>query len=190
MVNTAQPPSSHLAWSHPPEKLELADDEIHVWRATLDLPTSHITSLYASLSPDEQARANRFRFDKPREHFIAARGLLRAILSRYLHVPPNQLEFCYSPHGKPSLITSEKHTLNFNLSHSEGLGLYAVSYAQSIGIDLEHVHPVSDMEQLVERFFSILERHRQMAPFLEFRPCSALFDPTNTRPPRQAQAPQ
>ncbi len=158
MVNTVQFPSSHFTWPHPPKTLKLARDEIHVWRAALDLTASRITSLRASLSPDEQARANRFRFDKPREHFITARGLLRAILSRYLHVPPGQLQFRYSPHGKPSLILSGKHTFNFNLSHSERLGLYAVSCAQSIGIDLERVRPVSDMEQLVERFFSVQER--------------------------------
>ncbi|MCP4537296.1 MAG: 4'-phosphopantetheinyl transferase superfamily protein [Chloroflexi bacterium] len=145
-------------WSHPPKTLKLAHDEIHVWRASLELTTAHITSLYASLSPDEQARANRFRFNKLREHFVAARGLLRAILSQYLHVSPGQLEFRYNPHGKPSLIPSEKYTVNFNLSHSEGLALYAVSYAESIGIDLELVRPISDMEQLVERFFSSQER--------------------------------
>ena len=158
MVNIARPPSFCPTWSHPPETQKLPNDEIHVWRASLDLTTSRITSLYDSLSPDERVRANRLRFDKPREHFIAARGLLRAILSRYLHVSPDQLEFRYSPHGKPSLIPSEKHTFNFNLSHSEGFGLYAVSCAQSIGIDLELVRPVSDMEQLVERFFSVQER--------------------------------
>ena len=114
MVNTVRFPSSHLTWSHPPEKLELANDGIHVWRASLDLTTARIQNLRASLSPDEQARANRFRFDKPRKHFIAARGLLRAILSRYLHVPPNQLEFRYNPHGKPSLITSGKQPFLLN----------------------------------------------------------------------------
>ena len=158
MVNTARFPNFYPTLSHPSETLKLARDEIHVWRASLDLTASHITSLYADLSSDERARANRLRFDKPRERFIAARGLLRAILGHYLRVPPDQLEFCYNPRGKPSLIPSEKYALNFNLSHSEGLALYAVSCAQSIGIDLEHVRPVSDMEQLVERFFSARER--------------------------------
>jgi 4'-phosphopantetheinyl transferase len=100
-------------------------------------------------------RAERFYLQKDREHFIVARGLLRAILSRYLDMKPSQLRFCYNCHGKPFLATtSGRDTLSFNLSHSHGLALCAVTRGRKIGIDLERVRTDFACEQIAERFFS------------------------------------
>ena len=74
----------------------LGSDEVHVWRARLDRNRSCVQSLQQILSADEQGRAGRFYFEKDREHFTVARGLLRVILSRYLDIEPSQLRFCYT----------------------------------------------------------------------------------------------
>ena len=145
-------------WIPPPADLALSSDEVHVWRASLDLPASCIQSLQPTLAADELSRAERFYFQKDRQHFIVARRLLRAILSRYLDMKPGQLRFCYSDHGKPSLAPmSGQKTLNFNLSHSDGLALYGITRGREIGIDLERVRPVAEVEQIAERFFSAQE---------------------------------
>jgi 4'-phosphopantetheinyl transferase len=142
-------------WRPPPETLMLGSDEVHVWRACLDRNTSYVQSLQQILSADEQARAGRFYFEKDRKHFIVARGLLRVILSRYLDMEPSQLRFCYSPYGKPSLvIPSDEETLSFNVSHSCGLALYAVTHGRKVGIDLECIRMDFACEQIAERFFS------------------------------------
>jgi 4'-phosphopantetheinyl transferase len=147
----------HL-WLPPPVNLALPSDEVHVWRASLDQPASRVQSLQHTLTTDELSQAGRFYFQKDRQHFIVARGLLRAILSRYLDVEPGQLRFCYSDYGKPSLAPpSGPKTLNFNLSHSDRLVLYAVTRGREIGIDLERVRPVPEAEQIAERFFSAEE---------------------------------
>jgi 4'-phosphopantetheinyl transferase len=44
--------------------------------------------------------------------------------------------------------------LRFNVSHSHGLALYAVTRRRKIGIDIERVRPISGPEQLAARFFS------------------------------------
>jgi 4'-phosphopantetheinyl transferase len=73
-------------------------------------------------------------------------------------VEPGQLRFCYSDHGKPSLVpTSGQKTLSFSLSHSDGLALYAITRGREIGIDLERVYPVPEAEQIAEHFFSAQE---------------------------------
>ncbi|MFQ5794197.1 MAG: 4'-phosphopantetheinyl transferase family protein [Candidatus Bipolaricaulia bacterium] len=142
-------------WGPPPANLALSNDDIHVWRASLDLTASRVQSLQHTLTPDELDRAERFYFQKDREHFIVARGLLRAILGRYLNVEPSQPRFCYSPYGKPTLVTtSGKNTLSFNVSHSYGLALYAVTHGRKIGIDLERIRADFACEQIAERFFS------------------------------------
>jgi 4'-phosphopantetheinyl transferase len=132
----------------------LASDEVHIWRASLDCAPSRIESYHSTLSADEQARAARFHFLKDRSAFIVARGVLRAILSQYLGVRPIQLEFDYSPYGKPSLIRGLSESLCFNVSHSHGLALYAFTHSRAIGVDVEFIRDDLADQQIADRFFS------------------------------------
>jgi len=142
------------SWRLPPENLILSRDEVHVWRAHLGLSRSRIQSLYQILSLDEQARARRFHFRRDHDHFIAARGLLRSILGRYLKREPGGLRFCYSTHGKPRLSEQpDEDILNFNLSHSHGLALFAITRGRELGVDLEYVQAGLVDEEIAERFF-------------------------------------
>ena len=147
----AHPPS----WLPPPRSLTLPQNELHVWRATLDLAPIDLECLRATLSSDEQARAARFHFPEDQQHFVAAHGALRMILARYLNRAPAQIEFCYSPHGKPELAPpADAHALRFNLSHSQGLALYAITRDHEIGIDLEGVRASPDWEEIATRHFA------------------------------------
>ena len=142
----------NTTWTTPSAHPVLSDDEVHVWRASLDQPTADYAAL---LSADEQAKAQRFRFEQERRRFIVGRGTLRIILGRYLNLPPEKLQFEYRAHGKPALTAS---SLCFNLSHSEDMALYAVTHDREVGIDLEHIRPVQDVGKLAEQFFSPAER--------------------------------
>ncbi len=157
-MNVGPTASPVPSWCPPPETLTLGSDEVHVWRATLDQTASRVQSLLHTLAPDERARARQFYFQRDREHFVVARGVLRAILSRYLNREPSELHFCYSPYGKPALDReSGGDTLCFNMSHSHGLALYAVTRGREIGIDLERLRPIPEAMQIAERFFSAHE---------------------------------
>lgn len=139
-------------WLTPPVRLSLEQQKIHLWRASLDLPQNQLQQLAKTLSLDEQNRADRFRFKSDRCRFIAGRGILRSLLGRYLQTEPKALQFSYGERGKPALSTSDR--LQFNLAHSQGLALYAVAYDRSVGVDLEHIRVLSDLEALTRRFFS------------------------------------
>lgn len=146
------------SWTSPPKDLILGDDEVHVWRAVLDVQASRVQSLRRTLTADERARAERFHFQKDSEQFIVARGLLRTILARYLDVDPRQLRFAYSSYGKPSLAGEfNADALCFNLSHADGLALYAVTRGRQLGIDTERVRADLVDDQVAERFFSTQE---------------------------------
>ena len=111
--------------------------------------------MLSTLSADEKERAARFYFQRDREHFIVARGALRAILGRYLQRDPTRVGFRYSPHGKPALaMEAPGEGLRFNISHSHGLALCAVTRGREIGVDLERVRSIANLEQIAERFFS------------------------------------
>ena len=147
-------------WCSPPKNLKLSRDDVHVWRATLDRPAEYVCQLKRSLSEDERLRAERFYFERDRSRFIVGRGLLRFILSRYLEIAANKLQFCYSSRGKPELVeTSSAYKLRFNVSHSQEIVLYAVTRDRSIGIDVEYIRPMPEAEQIVNSFFSVYENN-------------------------------
>lgn len=142
----------------PPKILNLPHEEAHVWRINANLATPPTETLLRVLTHDEREKAERFYFHKDRRQSIVARAALRDILSRYLHVRPDDLWFRYGPQGKPELEqrTQGEH-LEFNLSHSQELILAAVCAGRRIGIDVEYMRPGSDWELIVDRFFSPFE---------------------------------
>lgn len=138
-----------------PADLILSSGEVHVWCTTLDLSMQQIGVLEQNLSPNELARANRFFLKNDRHRFTAAHGILRNILGGYLGMASNQIRFAYGDYGKPALAADlNQENLNFNLSHSDGLALFAFTHGRDIGIDLERVQEDLGLEQIAARFFS------------------------------------
>ncbi len=126
----------------------LNESRIDLWQFSLEeelVASDHI------LNSEEKARANRFYFDKHKRRFSTSRTAVRIILSRYLNIPPEQLEFTYNPQGKPSVINSQK--LQFNLSHTEDLALLAVGKNYSLGVDIER-YSARPYEGIAEHLFS------------------------------------
>jgi len=79
---------------------------------------------------------------------------LRAILGNYLATKPADLRFAYSANGKPTVAGEFASTeIHFNLAHTEDLALVAVTRVGALGVDVEGVRPVQNVEDLVARFF-------------------------------------
>ena len=135
------------------------EGEIHAWFARLDLRPDRLERLRASLSPDELARAGRFHFERDRDRFTAARGMLRELLGEYLETSPQCLSFLYGEHGKPALAPPwDGSGMRFNLSHSHGYGLYAFTTGREIGCDIEQLREDVLRDRIAERFFSSAEQ--------------------------------
>jgi 4'-phosphopantetheinyl transferase len=155
LVSPMKELASGALWSVPPDKVSLGHNEVHVWRVQLDLPLAVFRRLQEMLSADEQARVKRFRLRKDQVRYVASRGMLRAILSRYLGTEPCQLRFSYSRYGKPGLAEEAgRQQVQFNLSHSNGLALYAFSERRAIGVDLEGIEPNIAYTQIARHSFS------------------------------------
>ena len=89
-----------------------------------------------------------------------ARTILRALLGRYLRRRADTIEFVIGPHGKPSLAGSGPPPLHFNMSHTRGLALYAVSRDAEVGVDVERPRPALDTVRLARRFITSEEADR------------------------------
>lgn len=135
-------------WQTTDQPRPLRVGEVHLWRARL-APTP---ALLETLSPEEWMRAGRLHFERDRDRFLAARGLVRTILARYLDTDPHEIAFAAGPHGKPE-IREPATLLRFNVSHSDDLMLLAVTHGREIGIDLEHMQPHLSFETLADHYF-------------------------------------
>jgi 4'-phosphopantetheinyl transferase len=133
--------------------------DVLVWHACLDVSDDVLEILDATLSVDERGRSARYVFDRDRRRFIAARGILRRILGARLGVDAQHLRFAYGDRGKPSLRSGPAaEVVRFNLAHSHGHGLFAVSDGAELGVDIELIRPLPGAAAIAERFFSQLER--------------------------------
>src|SRR6476620_6638436 len=127
MPMTLETMSQHeISWPWRTSDLGMKDTAAHVWAACLDVSESELTNFASVLSPNEKARAERFRFEIHRNRFIAGRGLLRTILGMYLKIQPDRIQFGLGKNGKPFLSERGKG-LEFNLAHSEEMALVAVT---------------------------------------------------------------
>jgi len=86
--------------------------------------------LYALLDPSERARVANFQQPVDRNHYIAAHGILRILLSRWTGIPAADLAFRIGASGKPSLLCASsglsigRCDVQFSLSHSHGLAMF------------------------------------------------------------------
>jgi 4'-phosphopantetheinyl transferase len=126
-----------------------------LWRIDLD---QHVpVAALAKLSADEVGRARRFVFEHDRHRFIAAHAALRQLLGQHSGQAGERLRFVAGRFGKPALV-SAPDGLHFNLSHSQGTGLVALSTRDEPGVDIEVVRPMNDALALAEAYFSPAEQ--------------------------------
>ena len=108
------------------------------------------------LSDDELARYRRFLVPRPAETFLAARVLLRSLLSRYAAVRPADWRFEANPWGRPRVANAAiPRGLSFNLSHKPGCVVCLVGYGRALGADVEDMAANrTNLLELADRFFS------------------------------------
>ncbi|HEX4483938.1 MAG TPA: 4'-phosphopantetheinyl transferase superfamily protein [Solirubrobacteraceae bacterium] len=123
------------AWPIGPHEPSIRERDLHVWRADLE----HVgEDLSALLNNEERERGERIASDEARVYWMRSRGVLRALLGRYLRRDPRTLAFDRGPYGKPALsVAEESRGLSFSLSHSEQFALYAFTTSGSVGVDAE-----------------------------------------------------
>jgi len=145
----------------PSRSLALTGRLVHIWPVRIEPSNAMTEQLESILAPDEKARAARFRFEHLRHSFILAHGALRVLLGCYLDVPPASIQFQYGPKGKPSL-GAPAH-VNFNASHSGGLVVFAFTRGCELGVDVEQIRPLPDMQDIAARFFCPEEAEELMS---------------------------
>jgi 4'-phosphopantetheinyl transferase len=121
---------------------------VHVWVEHLDPDSVESPRRLGAVTAAECDRASRFHRQQDAERYLFAHGALRLVLSRYLMCDPRALRFGAGAHGKPFL---EDAPLEFNLSHSGTLALIAVARSRRVGVDVEQLRPLADLDSVAAR---------------------------------------
>jgi 4'-phosphopantetheinyl transferase len=122
-----------------PSSLEQAR-VVCVWHATvaelLARGTEALAHATAILRPPERERYERFRHDTDRYMFLIGRVMARAVVADALGVSPADWPWREGPRGRPE-VDRPDCPISFNLAHSAGLVVCALSRLGPVGIDVE-----------------------------------------------------
>jgi 4'-phosphopantetheinyl transferase len=128
-----------------------------VWITKFDPDTAQV--LEPTLNSTERAHWRKLHFEKHQFRYIFAHGVLRTILSGYVGVRPNTIRFSANSFGKPYIDMPESDPrISFNMSHAEDLTIVAVMLAQAVGVDVESVRPIPELDNIARDYFSDAER--------------------------------
>ena len=150
------------AWTEPPSVIGVPQEgEVHVWRFSLEGDEGEVRRRREVLNGAERQRADRFYLDRDRHRFTLARGMLRTLLALYVQCLPEEIAFSYGEQGKPFLDWQSLRCgpenlasrLQFNVSHSGDLAVYAIANQRSVGVDVEQVRTL-DCVTIAKRYFA------------------------------------
>src|SRR5689334_20745033 len=126
-------------------------DEVQVWVASLAVNEPRYAEL-ASCLPREEVEHSTSMHPVAARRYVVARGILRKLLSGFTGSDSKKLRFTYGASGKPAL--ADRDDIQFNISHSADLGLFAFSPDRPVGVDVENERPVRRLLDVAQRFMS------------------------------------
>ena len=108
------------------------------------------------MTPAERDRFAKFRHDRDRWMFALGREMARSLVGMALGVPPDAWTWREGPHGRPE-IAQPATKLHFNLSHSAGVVVCALSRNRAVGVDVEDRSRRAPDPAIVSRYCSPAE---------------------------------
>lgn len=130
-----------VSWPHVEPVPPLAANSVHVWAWNLDRPP--LDSDWNILSEEETLRARRFVYPRDRDRYVRAHSAMRTLLSGYTGIDAARIIFSTHAYGKPQIQRDKRaKQVQFNLTHSAGIAVLAVSRNYELGVDVEQVQPI------------------------------------------------
>jgi 4'-phosphopantetheinyl transferase len=141
-----------------PPLLKIDRGEVHLWYGFVEdfVDAAELVGSRALMNPSERTRSDGFHFDVDRNRFVAARGALRRILSRYAPVAPERWQFGMNAFGRPHISgpLADADGLTFNLSHTARMIVVAVGRHCRLGVDAETTAQPPVGLEIADRFFA------------------------------------
>ena len=146
------------AATHAPPRL--ADNEIHLWYVPLVLSTCDGDQAIGLLNDIQRDKYQRRATPQLRRSYLASRFHLLTLLGAYSKVATEEVQLSYGRLNKPYLNPNPQN-IEFNCTDtandSDGVGLFAFSKANALGVDIEALTRRSNFAAIVARRFSSAE---------------------------------
>lgn len=128
----------------------LPEEELHLWTLTYDPEDQELLGAAKLLLPQEELeRFSRLKFPKSRAERIISQAALRSILADHLGKLPPDVQLARSSKGKP--WCRDESSIGFNMSHADRKSMIAFARGQEIGVDLELIRDMKDLEGLIRK---------------------------------------
>ncbi len=146
---------AECGWRHASHMTRAESGSIDLWLLLCADFAAHRRALLHCLSPQENQRAQRKKIPAKQFEYILGQAALRCLLAHNLAIPHAEVSYLRGPKGKPALDPTHHHQqLHFNISHSTGVILVALSTAGEIGIDVEGINTHTSIDLVSRRAFS------------------------------------
>jgi 4'-phosphopantetheinyl transferase len=139
-----------------PVALRSPAPQVALWWKTLASSDDDFAQLSSWLAPQEHTRAARFARDDLKRRYIVGRATLRWVLGHSLGLPPSEVRIVRGERGRPHLDGAP--TLDFNISHTQGVALIGVAGSGRIGVDVERLQRNVSADGLAKKFLTVREQ--------------------------------
>ena len=119
----------------------------YVWWIDLQVIPEMLDRGMRLLSPDERSRADRFANYEVYREFVITRSVVRLLLASCIGCAPQELPLVTGRYGKIA-VGEIGIGIEFNVSHSHGLALICLSRDRRIGVDLEFISSMRDLDRM------------------------------------------
>jgi 4'-phosphopantetheinyl transferase len=136
--------------------IELSDDVADLWIEPVpSLRFEEILQrIKGRLTAPELEGARRLISERHRILYAVSHAFTRSVLACYLGREETSIEMVHGEHGRPEL---RDRSLRFNLSHTEGIAVVAVTRSDDIGVDVERIDHLRRVAGLTHRVFTPAE---------------------------------
>ncbi len=122
------------------------------------MPSPTVNRFMEYLDKSDLSKIEKLKFEWLRKRAVIAKGLTRLLIAEYLKLNPTDLEFSYNEFGKPYLFNN-KNDLQFNISHCDDIVVLAFTNFNDIGVDVERIKEIDDMEGVIDLCFTQYEKN-------------------------------
>lgn len=134
----------------------LSKGDIHIWTISLDTSKDQVEPLRSILSYEERTKASYYKYESVQHSYVVTQAILKLLLSAYLEIEPADIKMGVHNKGKPYLMNDT--SLFFNTSNSHELRVYAFSRDAEVGIDIEKIRDLPDIDQLIDKNLTSREK--------------------------------
>ncbi|CAH0992749.1 hypothetical protein SIN8267_02886 [Sinobacterium norvegicum] len=143
--------------------LSLTANDIHLWWVKPESIISQalLQRYWTIVSADEEQRIKGYHNQRQQHDGLITRVLVRYVLSQYEQTPEEGWCFSSTAEGKPHIDYPAYYLgrrLSFNVSHTAGMIVCAVTVGQAVGCDVEWLARKNSLQAIAEKYFSPQEQ--------------------------------